>query len=144
MPRYLRAAFCLSAWLVSLTAFAQLAPPSGEAGLIARGLKPLDEAALRVLMTNQTLYHTNTDTGKTYPIYYRQDGRRFLKLGANVRPSRWLLRDGLRCDESAAGGNLICFRIFDEAGTLRACAVGAPSCEWSFTAVAGDVEGISR
>jgi len=130
--------------LASFTASAQLAPPPGEADLIARGLKPLDDAALRALVSNQTLYHTNTSTGQTYPIFYREDGRRFLKVGTNVRPSRWWFKDGTRCDESAAGGNTICFKVFDDGGALRACAVGARSCEWIFTAEKGDAEGIGK
>lgn len=144
MSRRIRVCFGLPLLLASFTALAQLAPPPGEAGLIARGLQPVDEAALRALVTGQTLYHTNMTTGQTYPIFYRDDGRRFLKVGANVRPSKWWFKDGLRCDESAAGGNTLCFRIFDDGGVLRACAVGAQSCEWIFTAAKGDAEGIGK
>lgn len=144
MPRNILASLGLPLLLASLGAFAQLTPPAGEADLIARGLKPLDEAALRALVSNQTLYHTNTATGQTYPIFYREDGRRFLKVGSSVRRSSWGFKDGLRCDESAAGGNTICFRIFDDGGVLRACAAGAKSCEWTFTAARGDAEGIGK
>jgi hypothetical protein len=144
MPLRSPSALGLTMLLVSFAALAQLAPPPGEADLIERGLKPVDEAALRALVSSHTLYHTNTATGQTYPIFYREDGRRFLKIGSNVRPSKWWFKDGLRCDESAAGGNTICFKIFDDAGVLRACSVGAKSCEWIFTAVRGDAEGIGK
>lgn len=52
MPRRIRAGLGLPLLLASFTAFAQLAAPTGEADLVARGLKPLDEAALRALVTS--------------------------------------------------------------------------------------------
>ena len=144
MPRNARSGLGLFLLSVSLAASAQLMAPAGEADLIARGLKPLDDDALRALMNQQTLYHTNTATGQTYPIYYREDGRRFVKVGASVRPSAWAIRNGMRCDESAAGGQTICFKIFDVGGVLHACAPATKACDWTFTAARGDDEGIGK
>jgi len=139
---------CLRTVLLLLTAtaghaMAQLGTPPTEADLLARGGKPVDEAALQALGTDHTLTHTQTATGQIYPIYYRSDGTRLMRLGVTVHATRWSMKDGLRCDESLARQTQ-CSRVIALADTYWLCRQGGAWCEWTFVARPGNVEGLQR
>lgn len=123
--------------------FAQLNALPTEADLKARGLAPVAGEQLKALLSNQTLYHTNLGSGQQYTIYYRDDGRRFMKTGAGVRSTKWWIKDDTRCEDSFGKGQL-CYRFYPEADLYVACQMGADNCAWQMKALAGDVDGLAR
>jgi hypothetical protein len=123
---------------------AQLSAAPTEQQLVQKGSKELLGDELRALLTNQTLYHSNLSTGQTYPMYFRDDGKRFVKVGNNVRSTKWWMKDGRRCEDSIGKPRQVCQKHFNDEGVLRVCADGDSACHWLITVSPGDVEGISK
>lgn len=123
---------------------AQLAAPPTEAELLARGAKPLGTEQLQALLKNQTLYHSNLTTGQTFPMFYRDDGQRFLKFGSTVRSTKWWIKDSQRCEDSIGRAGSVCQKHFQDADVLRVCGDGDKTCNWVVTVSPGDAEGIGK
>lgn len=127
--------------LSHLCAFAQLNALPSEADLRERGLAPVAGDQLKALLNNQTLYHTNLGSGQQYAIFYRDDGKRFMKMGGGVRSTKWWIDGDARCEDSFGKGQ-VCFRFYQDAGTYVTCQVGSSNCAWQMKVVAGDAEGL--
>lgn len=141
----------LRAWLlafalmgVSHASVAQLSAAPTEQDLSQKGAKEILGDDLRALLTNQTLYHNNLATGQTFPMYFRDDGRRFVKVGNNVRTTKWWMKDGRRCEESIGRPRDVCQKHFMDDGVLRVCADGENACNWVLDITPGDAEGIGK
>lgn len=129
-----------AAFLLAIAAFAQSAPPT-EDQLKAAGAVQVTGEALAALLKNQTLRHTNLQSGQEIPMYYRDDGRRFLRLGSAMRESKWWQKDDMRCEDSVvAGRGFQCQKIYKQGDDYRLCTVGEARCDWKLSFTPGDVE----
>jgi hypothetical protein len=129
---------------VSPWSLAQLSAAPTEQELLQKGAKEMLGEELRALLNNQTVYHNNLATGQTFPMYFREDGRRFVKVGNNVRTTKWWMKDGRRCEESIGRPRDVCQKHFIDEGVLRVCADGENACNWVLNATPGDAEGIGK
>lgn len=134
-----RFAVAISAFLVTAVAVAQLAPPPTEDQLKAAGATQIKGDDLAQMLRNQTLEHTNLQTGQAIFIFYREDGRRFVGLGSSVRETKWWIKDDMRCEDSVAGRSAVCQKIYRHGDTLRICTAGEAQCQWLVEAMPGDV-----
>jgi hypothetical protein len=123
-------AVALACTVIASIAVAQLAPPPNEDQLRAAGALKIVGDDLAKLLNNQTLEHTNLGSGQTYFIFYRADGRRFLRLGSGVRETKWWIKDDLRCEDSVATGTSVCHSIYKQGDVYRVCTVGEQRCNW--------------
>lgn len=130
--------------LFSAAATAQLAPPPTEAELQASGAVWVKGEELAKLLKNQTIDHTNLQSGQNILMFYREDGRRFIKLGTGVRDTKWWIKDDLRCEDSVAGRGSVCQKIYKLADAYRICTAGEPNCYWIATFTPGDVGKLAK
>lgn len=128
----------------SSSGFTQLNAAPTEQDLIAKGAKELVGDELKLMLTNQTLLHTNLASGQAFPMYFREDGTRFVKIGTNVRTTKWWIKDGRRCEDSIGRPRVVCQKHFVDEGLLRVCAEGEAACNWVLSVAPGDVEGLAK
>lgn len=132
---------CLGFFNMSL---AQLNAPPTEQDLIKKGAKEVLGDELKALLNNQTLYHNNLSTGQAFPMFYRDDGMRFVKVGNNVRITKWWMKEGRRCEDSIGKPRQVCQKHFMDEDVLRLCAEGDNTCNWVLSVTPGDAEGIGK
>jgi hypothetical protein len=125
-------------------AIAQLAAPPTEEQLTAVGGVQVKGDELASLLKNQTLEHTNLRSGQLIPIFFRDDGRRFVGLGSSVRETKWWIKDDMRCEDSVAGRGSVCHKIFKQGDTYRICSVGEQQCNWIVTVTSGDTRKLAK
>ena len=140
----IRLLIALPLMLVATLSLGQLAAPPTEAELTTRRATQLNNEQLQALLKNQTLYHANLATGQTLALFYREDGRRFVKVGSSVRNTKWWIKDSMRCEESVARPGSFCQKHFQDGEVLRACFEGEQTCNWIITVSSGDPEGIGK
>jgi hypothetical protein len=129
---------------ITIGAWAQLPPPPTEAELRAAGATPMQADALPALLNDKTIYHTNLHSGQQFALYYRPDGRRFIKLGSTIRNTKWWIQDGMRCEDSIASRATVCQKIYKQGDLYRMCTVGESACNWVVSFEPGDTEGIGK
>lgn len=100
--------------------------------------------ALAALLNDKTIQHTNLQTGQNYSMFYRADGRRFIKLGATTRSTKWWIQDGMRCEDSISTRGSVCQKIFQQGDIHRICSVGEAACNWVVSFEPGDVDGLAK
>jgi hypothetical protein len=123
---------------------AQLAAPPTEADLQAQGAVQVRGDGLAELLTNATIDHTNLQSGQSILMFYRDDGRRFIRLGGGVRETKWWIKDDLRCENSVAGTGSVCQKILRQGDVYRICTAGDAACYWMATFTPGDIAHLAR
>jgi len=125
-----RVALTLLACFCTLS-MAQVAAPPTQEQITATGGVQVKGDELARFLKNQTLEHTNLRSGQVMPIFYREDGRRFVGLVSGVRETQWWIKDDMRCEDSVvAGRGSICLKTFKHGDIYRLCIVGEPQCNW--------------
>lgn len=103
--------------------------------LEARGLKPLDTAALNNLHVGHTLLHVNLADEMEALITYHADGMRDVKFRGKTVSGSYKISDGKRCELSVNGPH-ICFVIYESDDQYYGCdSRDGGVCDWLITKV---------
>jgi hypothetical protein len=112
--------------------------------LEAKGAKPLGSEELKVLLTNNTLYHIVPKTGFRVPLHYLPDGTRFVRIRGEEMKSNWRIERDMVCEYSVVLKKDVCRSLYRSEGVGAICDEGASTCDFGLAWAPGNPEKLGR